>query len=355
MLSYVAHAPGLPLPAWFWRLRKGARVKKLINGVEAVVGDALAGLARAHPGTLRVMRDPDYVVRVDAPLQGRVAVISGGGSGHEPMHTGYVGYGMLTAACPGPIFTSPTPDQILAATRATDGGAGALYIVKNYAGDLMNFEIATEMATADGMMVASVVVGDDVAIGTTELRRGVGATVLIEKIAGAAAEQGVSLDECAQVARRAALQSRSMGVALSACTIPALGHPSFQLADDEIEVGIGIHGEPGCRRASLAPVAAIVDWLCGAVADDLPLRAGDRVLAFVNGLGATSQLELYGVFHEVARWCAEHEFVIERNLVGNYMTSLDMAGCTITLLRLDDELLQLWDAPVLTPALRWGM
>jgi len=330
-------------------------VKKLINGVDAVVSDALAGLARAHPGILRVMRDPDYVVRVDAPVHGRVAIISGGGSGHEPMHTGYVGYGMLTAACPGPIFTSPTPDQILAATRATDGGAGTLYIVKNYAGDLMNFEIATEMATADGMTIASVVVGDDVAIGTTELRRGVGATVLIEKIAGAAAERGASLDECARVARRAALQSRSMGVALSACTIPALGHPSFQLADDEIEVGIGIHGEAGCRRVGLAPVAAIVGWLCGAVADDLPLRAGDRVLAFVNGLGATSQLELYGVFHEVARWCTEHAFVIERNLVGNYMTSLDMAGCTVTLLRLDDELLQLWDAPVLTPALRWGM
>lgn len=330
-------------------------MKKLINGVDAVVSDALAGLARAHPGILRVMRDPDYVVRVDAPVHGRVAIISGGGSGHEPMHTGYVGYGMLTAACPGPIFTSPTPDQILAATRATDGGAGTLYIVKNYAGDLMNFEIATEMATADGMTIASVVVGDDVAIGTTELRRGVGATVLIEKIAGAAAERGASLDECARVARRAALQSRSMGVALSACTIPALGHPSFQLADDEIEVGIGIHGEAGCRRVGLAPVAAIVGWLCGAVADDLPLRAGDRVLAFVNGLGATSQLELYGVFHEVARWCTEHAFVIERNLVGNYMTSLDMAGCTVTLLRLDDELLQLWDAPVLTPALRWGM
>ncbi|NWG22582.1 MAG: dihydroxyacetone kinase subunit DhaK [Chloroflexi bacterium] len=330
-------------------------MKKLINGVDAVVSDALAGLARAHPGILRVMRDPDYVVRVDAPVQGRVAIISGGGSGHEPMHTGYVGYGMLTAACPGPIFTSPTPDQILAATRATNGGAGTLYIVKNYAGDLMNFEIATEMATADGMTIASVVVGDDVAIGITELRRGVGATVLIEKIAGAAAERGASLDECARVARRAALQSRSMGVALTACTIPALGHPSFQLADDEIEVGIGIHGEAGCRRVGLAPVAAIVDWLCGAVADDLRLCAGDRVLAFVNGLGATSQLELYGVFHEVARWCTEHAFVIERNLVGNYMTSLDMAGCTVTLLRLDDELLQLWDAPVLTPALRWGM
>lgn len=330
-------------------------VKKLINAADTVVSDALAGLEQAHPNILRVRRDPDYVVRRDAPLQGRVAIISGGGSGHEPMHAAYVGRGMLTAACPGPIFTAPTPDQILAATRAADSGAGTLYIVKNYAGDVMNFEIAAEIAQAEGTRVATVVIADDVAIKNADLRRGVGATVLIEKLVGAAAECGASLAECVTVARRAADASRSMGVALSACTVPALGHPSFYLNGDEIEIGVGIHGEPGSMRAAMAPIATIADWLCDAITADLPFQAGDRVLALINGLGATPQLELYGVFHEVARYCAAHGLTIERSLVGNYMTSLDMAGCTVTLLRLDDELLQLWDAPVCTPGLRWGI
>lgn len=327
----------------------------LINAAETVVSDALEGLAQAHPGIVRVMRDPDYVVRTDAPLSQQVAVISGGGSGHEPMHIGYVGRGMLTAACPGAIFTSPTPDQILAATYASVSGAGVLYIIKNYAGDRMNFEIAIETLLLEGVPAAAVIVADDIASPVKELRRGTGATIIVEKIAGAAAEMGASLAECAEVARRAERQSRSVGVALSACTIPALARPSFHLGDNEIEIGIGIHGEAGRQRTTLAPVSQIVDQLCSALVDDLGLRAGDRTLALVNGLGATPQIELYVVFCEVARWCAARHIVLARSLVGNYMTSLDMAGCAITFTRLDDELLQLWDAPVCTPALRWGV
>lgn len=330
-------------------------MKMLINAADTVVSDALEGLAQAHPGIVRVMRNPDYVVRTDAPLQQQVAIISGGGSGHEPMHIGYVGRGMLTAACPGAIFTSPTPDQILAATYASASRAGVLYIIKNYAGDRMNFEIAMETLLLEGVPVASVIVADDVANPMQDLRRGTGATIIVEKVAGAAAEMGASLEECARVARRAERQSRSIGVALSACTVPALARPSFHLGDNEIEIGIGIHGEAGRQRTTIAPVAQIVDQLCSALVDDLDLRAGDRTLALVNGLGATSPIELYIVFYEVARWCAARHIVLARSLVGNYMTSLDMAGCTITLMRLDDELLQLWDAPVCTPALRWGV
>lgn len=330
-------------------------MKMLINAAETVVSDALEGLAQACSGMVRVMRDPDYVVRADAPLSQQVAIISGGGSGHEPMHIGYVGRGMLTAACPGAIFTSPTPDQILAATSASVSDAGVLYIIKNYAGDRMNFEIAIETLLLEGVPAASVIVADDIASPVKELRRGTGATIIVEKIAGAAAEMRASLAECAEVARRAERQSRSIGVALSACTIPALARPSFHLGDNEIEIGIGIHGEAGRQRTTLAPVSQIVDQLCSALVDDLGLRAGDRTLALVNGLGATPQIELYVVFCEVARWCAARHIVLARSLVGNYMTSLDMAGCTITFTRLDDELLQLWDAPVCTPALRWGV
>lgn len=330
-------------------------MKMLINGADTIVSDALEGFASAHAGIVRVMRNPDYVVRSDAPIQKQVAIITGGGSGHEPMHIGYIGRGMLTAACPGAIFTSPTPDQILAATYASAGKAGVLYIIKNYAGDRMNFEIAIEMLASEGIPIASVIVADDVATDSRELRRGTGATIIVEKIAGAAAELGASLEECAGVARHAESESRSIGVALSACTIPALARPSFHLDDDEIEIGIGIHGEAGRQRDKLAPVAHLIDRLCATIACDLGLRANDRVLALVNGLGATSQIELYVVFREVARWCADHRIVLERSLVGNYMTSLNMSGCTVTLTRLDEALLQLWDAPVCTPALRWGM
>jgi dihydroxyacetone kinase-like protein len=329
-------------------------VKKLINAPDTVVRDALMGMALAHRDLLDVRLDPDYVVRADAPVAGGVALVSGGGSGHEPMHAGFVGRGMLHAACPGPIFTSPTPNQILAATRAADGGAGVLYIVKNYSGDVMNFEIAAELAQAEGITVETVVVADDVAITERTDRRGVGATVLLEKIVGAAAEAGASLAECRRLAEMVASQARSMGVALTSCTTPALGVPTFELGANEIEVGVGIHGEPGRARGWITSAAAIIEQITEPVLRDLPFRRGDEVLAFVNGLGATPLVELYVVYHELAKLCEAAGVRITRRLVGSYMTSLDMAGCSVTLLRLDDELARLWDAPVHTPALRWG-
>jgi len=332
-------------------------MKKLINRPEDVVRDGLAGLAAAHAGMLRVHTDPDYVVRADAPVLGKVAIVSGGGSGHEPMHGGFVGRGMLDAACPGAVFTSPTPDQMLAAAQAVDGGAGLLFIVKNYTGDVMNFEMAAELAVETGMAVATAVIDDDVAVRDslhTAGRRGVGATVLAEKICGAAAEQGRPLAEVAELCRRVNAATRSMGVALSSCTVPMVGKPTFELGPDELELGVGIHGEPGRERRPLAPAAAVVEALAGPVLDDLPFVAGDSVLAFVDGLGATPLLELYVVYHELERLLAGHGITIARSLVGPYMTALDMAGCSISLLRLDDELTALWDAPVVTPGLRWG-
>lgn len=333
-------------------------MKKLINDPDGVVRDALAGLALAHGDVLSVAYDPDYIARAGGPSPGKVALVSGGGSGHEPLHGGFVGHGMLAAACPGHVFTSPTPDQMLAAAQAADGGAGVLFIVKNYQGDVLNFELAQELAEAAGMAVASVTVGDDVAVRDstyTTGRRGVGATVLLEKIVGAAAEAGASLGECQRLAEQVCAQARSMGVALTSCTVPAAGRPTFALGDDEIEVGIGIHGEPGRRRAALAPAREIAALLLAPILEDVPFSAGDRVLAFVNGMGATPLLELYIVYNEVAALLAQRGITIARSLVGNYITSLDMAGASVTLLRLDDELTRLWDAPVHTAALRWGM
>jgi dihydroxyacetone kinase-like protein len=333
-------------------------VKKLINSPETVVRDALAGLALAHADLLRVSYDPDYIVRAEAPVRGKVALISGGGSGHEPLHGGFVGRGMLDAACPGHIFTSPTPDQMLAAAQAADGGAGVLFIVKNYQGDVLNFELAQELAEAEGIAVASVTVADDVAVRDSTFtvgRRGVGATVLLEKIVGAAAEAGASLQQCRALAERVSAEARSMGVALTSCTVPDAGRPTFALDDDEIEVGIGIHGEPGRRRAALAPAREIAALLLDPILQDLPFRPGDRALAFVNGMGATPLIELYIMYNEVAALLAQHQITAERSLVGNYITSLDMAGASVTLLRLDDELARLWDAPVHTAALRWGV
>ena len=332
-------------------------MKKLINDPEAVVREALEGVAAAYGDRLRVSFDPNYVTRADAPVQGKVGVLSGGGSGHEPMHGGFVGRGMLDAACPGAVFTSPTPDQMLAATQAIDGGAGVLHIVKNYTGDVMNFESAAELAVAEGAEVESVLIDDDVAVQDstyTAGRRGVGATVLAEKIAGAAAEAGRSLSEVAGLARRVNEQARSMGMALTSCTVPHVGRPTFELGEDEMEIGIGIHGEPGRERVRLAPADAIVDLLLDPILTDLPFRAGDRVLAFVNGMGGTPQIELEIAYRRVAQVLTEREITIERNLLGSYITSLEMAGASITLLNLDDELVSLWDAPVDTPALRWG-
>jgi dihydroxyacetone kinase-like protein len=332
-------------------------VKKLINSPESVVKDALAGMALAHPDLLTVHYDPDFVVRAGAPFKGKVGVISGGGSGHEPMHGGFVGKGMLDAACPGAVFTSPVPDQMLAATQAVDGGAGVLHIVKNYTGDIMNFEMAAELAAVEGIEVAVVVTNDDVAVKDslyTAGRRGVGVTVLLEKIVGAAAENGANLAEVKRIAEKVNAQGRSMGMALTSCTVPHAGKPTFDLPDDEMEIGIGIHGEPGRKRMKIASAAEIAEMLATPILEDLPFQSGDSVLAFVNGMGGTPLIELYIVYNELAKILKGRNISIGRNLVGSYITSLEMAGCSITLVRLDDELTKLWDAPVLTPALRWG-
>jgi dihydroxyacetone kinase-like protein len=333
-------------------------VKKLINSPDDVVTEALQGIEAAHPD-LRVDLANKVIYRGDSPRSGKVGLVSGGGSGHEPMHGGFVGLGMLDAACAGEVFTSPVPDQMLAATKLVDGGVGVLHVVKNYTGDVMNFEMAAELAAGEaGARVVSVVTDDDVAVQDstwTAGRRGVGATVLLEKIAGAAAEQGRSLDEVADVARAVNASSRSMGLALTSCTLPSVGHPSFELGDDEMELGVGIHGEPGRERIPLAPARDIAAMLLEPVLADLPFRSGDGVVCFVNGLGGTPLIELYVMFNEVAKILGGHGVQIARSLVGSYITSLDMAGTSVTLLRVDDDLLSLWDAPVRTPALRWGI
>ena len=332
-------------------------MKKLINDPADVVSEALAGIEAAHPG-LRVDHANKVIYRGDAPRPGKVGLISGGGSGHEPLHGGFVGLGMLDAACAGEVFTSPVPDQMLAATKLVDGGAGVLHVVKNYTGDVLNFEMAAELAEAEtGVRVVSVITDDDVAVQDstwTAGRRGVGVTVLLEKIAGAAAEQGRSLDEVADVARRVDELGRSMGLALTSCTVPAVGHPTFELGEKEMELGVGIHGEPGRERIPIAPARDIAAMLVEPILEDLPFRSGDGVVCFVNGLGGTPLIELYVVFKEVARILAGRGVQISRSLVGPYITSLDMAGTSVTLLSVDDELLSLWDAPVRTPALRWG-
>jgi dihydroxyacetone kinase-like protein len=274
------------------------------------------------------------------------------------MHGGFVGVGMLDAACPGEVFTSPVPDQVLAATRAVDGGAGVVHIVKNYTGDVMNFKLAAEEAADEGLRVQSVLIDDDVAVQNslyTAGRRGVGATVLAEKIAGAAAERGAGLDQVAGLARRVNQRARSFGVALSSCTPPAAGRAIFELPEGEMEVGIGIHGEPGRRRAPLASAGGIAEIMVEAVVSDLAPAPGARLLAFVNGMGGTPSIELYLLYGEIERRLRERGLQVARNLVGNYITSLEMAGGSLTLLELDDELVDLWDAPVHTPALRWGV
>lgn len=332
-------------------------MKKLINQPREAAVDALHGLQRAHADLLRVYFDPVFVIRRDAPLAGKVAVVSGGGSGHEPLHSGYVGRGMLDAACPGAIFTSPTPDQVVAATRAVDGGAGVLHIVKNYTGDVLNFAMAAEMLAEEGARILTVLIDDDVAVQNsiyTAGRRGVGTTVLAEKICGAAAEEGQPLERVAQLGRQVNECGRSMGIALTSCTVPAAGKPTFAIDADEMEVGIGIHGEPGRERRPLLSADEITDLMAGVILHDLPFVAGDRVIVLLNGMGGTPLLELYIVYRRLAQVCQAHAITIERSLVGNYITALEMAGCSITLLKVDDELLRLWDAPVHTAALRWG-
>jgi dihydroxyacetone kinase-like protein len=355
-------------------------VKKLINKVESVLNEQLLGMGEAHPELL-VHQDPVFVTRASGPIQGKVAILSGGGSGHEPMHCGFVGEGMLDGACPGEIFTSPTPDKMYECGQAIDGGAGVLLIIKNYTGDVLNFETATELLHDSGMAVATVLVDDDVAVKDslfTAGRRGVANTVLMEKLLGAAAMRGDDLDALVALGHKINNQGHSLGIALGACTVPAAGKPSFALAENEMEFGVGIHGEPGIERRPFTTLDKTVDDMFHTLIEHgayqrtirvwdrqqgewreesqskRALKRGDRVIALVNNLGATPLSELYGVYHRLAERCAEAGMIIERNLVGSYCTSLDMQGVSITLLQVDDELLSLWDAPVQTPALRWG-
>ena len=330
-------------------------VKKFLNNPEEIVPESLAGLAAAHPDLVRVDFENQVVVRKNAPVRGKVALVSGGGSGHEPLHGGFVGLGMLDAACPGAVFTSPVPDQMLAATKAVDGGAGVIHIVKNYTGDVMNFKLAAEEAADEDIEVESVLTNDDVAVEDslyTAGRRGTGATVLVEKIAGAKAEAGGSLAEVAAVGRKVNDQARSFGVALTSCATPGSA-PTFDIGPDEMEFGVGIHGEPGRRREKIRSAAEIVAEMSEAILGDLKAESGSNVLAFVNGLGGTPQIELYLIYNELTKQLEERGLTATRSLVGNYITSLEMAGVSITILVLDDELTELWDAPVHTPALRW--
>ncbi|MER8001218.1 dihydroxyacetone kinase subunit DhaK [Streptomyces sp. NPDC095613] len=329
-------------------------MKSLINVPETVVADALRGLAAAHPG-LAVDVDNRVVVRRDAPVAGKVGLVSGGGSGHEPLHGGFVGPGMLSAACPGEVFTSPVPDQMVRAAAAVDSGAGVLFVVKNYTGDVLNFDMAAELAEDEGIQVAKVLVNDDVAVTDslyTAGRRGTGATLFVEKLAGAAAEEGAPLERVEAIGRQVNERARSFGVALTAVTTPAKGSPTFDLPEGELELGIGIHGEPGRERRAMMTAREIADYAVDVVLADL--RPTGPVLVLVNGMGGTPLLELYGFNAEVRRVLDERGVVVARTLVGNYVTSLDMAGCSVTLCQVDEELLRLWDAPVETPALRWG-
>lgn len=334
-------------------------MKKLINDAHDVVAESVAGFVQAHADLVASSDDPDalFVHRAGGAVSGKVALVSGGGSGHEPLHGGFVGRGMLDAAVPGAVFTSPTPDPILAATKAVDGGAGVVHIVKNYTGDVLNFETAAELAELDDITVKSVLVDDDVAVQDslyTAGRRGVAGTVLVEKIAGAAAERGDDLESVVAIATRVNENVRSMGVALSACTVPHAGKPSFDLADDEIEIGIGIHGEPGRERIGAATADEVTDLLLTPVMDDLGIGDGEQALLFVNGMGGTPLSELYIVYRHARAQLEARGAQVTRSLVGNYVTSLEMQGASVTVLRLDEEFTALFDAPVITPGLRWG-
>jgi len=333
-------------------------MKKLINSPENVVREFLEGIALAHADRVRVSLDPFYIVRKDAPIKGKVGIVSGGGSGHEPMHGGFVGKGMLDAACPGHVFTSPTPDQMFEASKAVNGGAGILHIVKNYTGDVMNFDLAADMLREEKIEVASVLTDDDVAVQDslwTAGRRGVGLTVLMEKLLGAAAEKGAALANLKTLGDSIRATGRSMGLALTPCTVPHAGKPSFELGETEMELGIGIHGEPGRKRVPLAPADQITEMLMEPILGDLPFKRGESIILFVNGMGGTPLIELYIVYRKAAQIAEKHGLKIVRNLVGSYITSLEMAGTSITVLRADDNLISLWDAPVNTPALRWGI
>jgi len=329
-------------------------MKKFLNSPDRLVDEALAGFVRAHSALVRSVPEQRLCVRADAPVAGKVALVSGGGSGHEPLHAGFVGPGMLDAACLGDVFTSPTVDQVLAAAQSVDGGAGVLFIVKNYTGDVINFRYAAELAQDEGIAVDVVIVDDDAATSPDAAavgRRGTGATVFVEKIAGALAQGGAALDDVAAVARKTVERSRSIGVALTSCTTPMAGRPTFDLGADEIEFGVGIHGEAGVARRPHAAAASLVEDLATVLLAELEPPAGARLLVLVNGLGGTPAIELFLLHNEVCELLEARGLEVCRSLVGNFVTSLDMAGASISLLLLDDELTRLWDAPATTAAL----
>lgn len=328
-------------------------MKKLINNIDTLLDESLNGFAKAHADIIQFNTQPHFIQRIKPTAASKVALISGGGSGHEPLHSGFVGAGMLDAACPGQVFTSPTPDQMLAAAQAVENGGGVLFIVKNYAGDVMNFEIAAEMLDCP---CESLLVSDDVSFPKSHStgRRGVAGTLIVEKIVGAAAENGADLASCKALGERVNQVTASMGVALSSCTVPALGKPTFDINDNEIEMGVGIHGERGRERIAMSNASQIVDYLANAIDEDLKPQKGQTALLHINGFGATPLMELHLIYGLTAQFWEQRGIIISRSLVGNYTTSLDMAGCSITLSLLDDELLRLWDAPVHTAALRWG-
>lgn len=328
--------------------------KRFANNISDMVAEGFSGFCKAHAHLVKASHSPRYVTRRQSPVRGKVALVSGGGSGHEPLHIGYVGRGMLDATCPGEIFTSPTPDQILAAAQAAHGGAGVLFMVKNYDGDVMNFEMAAEMLELPN---ASLIISDETApedSGPATARRGMAGTVIIEKLVGAAAEAGADLQACLELGRRVNQTTRSMGVALTSCQVPGARQPTVAIGDDEVELGVGIHGEPGRRRQKLTSAQGLLEPILNDICADLAPKAGDQVLLHINGLGGTPLLELYLVYQEAERLCRAKGLTVARSLVGNYTTCLDMAGCSVTLSKMDGELLRLWDAPVHTPVLRWG-
>ncbi|MEI6069980.1 MAG: dihydroxyacetone kinase subunit DhaK [Methylococcaceae bacterium] len=328
-------------------------MKKFINAIDTLLDESLPGFSKAHGDIIQLNTQPHFVRRINPTKPGKVALISGGGSGHEPLHIGFVGHGMLDAACPGQIFTSPTPDQMLAAAQAVEKGGGVLFIVKNYAGDVMNFEIAGEILDCQN---ATVLVSDDVALPKAHStgRRGVAGTLIVEKIVGAAAEKGADLATCKALGDKVNNTTASMGVALSSCTVPALGRPTFDISDTEMEMGVGIHGERGRETLKLSSATEIVEHLASLIDEELKPKKDQPVLLHVNGFGATPLMELYLIYDLAAQFWEKRGITIARSLVGNYTTSIDMAGCSITLSVLDEELLKLWNAPVHTAALRWG-
>jgi len=330
-------------------------MKKLINNPDEVVKEMISGLLYAYPSYLSKLDNVDVVVRKASPIEGKVGLVSGGGSGHEPTHAGYVGTGMLDAACCGAVFTSPTPDQVYEAIKAVDGGKGVLLIIKNYTGDVMNFEMAKEMAEMDGIKVSEVIVNDDVAVENstyTQGRRGIAGTIFVHKIAGAKAEEGAELEEIKEVAEKVIKNLRSMGMAFTPCTVPAAGKPSFTLEENEIEIGIGIHGEPGTHREKIKGAKEIVAELMDKIVSDLPFEKDDEVALMINGLGSTPLSELFIANKEANEYLMGKNINVYKTYVGEYMTSLEMSGFSISLLKLDDELKSLLDASADTPAFK---